>query len=345
MVFRAFTSTVDGPRIANPCYVARQNHSHPRLSRRLASTSPEWYVVSMKTLLILAFLFACLTSQAREFRELTSSEGKKIEAELLDFQDGSVKIRSRGRVFEVPLERLSEEDQTFLTEWAENRNKSEEELYYSEKIFFDDFSDDEFGERWSEYKSASVIEDGVLVGKTIDINDHAGVNAIRFEGRKDVEFAVKFRFAGPEAERFNVWFDDKDLKTVHAGHVCNVTVSPTSVVITDAKTGNMENSIYEKKKSPEGLDEETKALLATKTKRFEVDFERKKDEWHQLVIRTKGDLLTVYIDEEEVGSFASEGIAHETKASVSVTTYVNDVHYDDYSIRAAPAGASEATDR
>lgn len=291
------------------------------------------------------FLFVIVAAvEAREFREITSSDGKKIEAELLDLNEGMLKIRSRGKVFEVPLERLSEADQTFLNEWAANRNKSEEQLYYSEEIFFDDFSGEGFGERWSEYKSESVIQDGVLVGKTIDINDHAGVNAIRFEGRKDVEFSVKFRFAGPEAERFNVWFDDKALTTAHAGHVCNVTVSPTSVAITDAKTGNMENSIYEKKKSPEGLDEATTALLATKTKRIEVDFEKKKDEWHDLLIQTKGPVITVSIDGDEVGSFESEGVAHETKSSVSVTTYENDVHYDDYTIRAAPAGASESSE-
>ena len=139
-----------------------------------------------------------------------------------------------------------------------------------------------------------------------------------------------------------MWFDANNLKTVHAGHVCNVAVSPTSSVITDAKTGNMENSIYEKKKLPEGLDEETKALLAAKTKRFEVDLERKKGEWHNLLVRTKGGTLTVYIDDDEMGNFASEEITHETKASFSVTTYVNNVHYDDYSIRVAPAGASES---
>jgi hypothetical protein len=60
------------------------------------------------------------------------------------------------------------------------------------------------------------------------------------------------------------------------------------------------------------------------------------------VIRTKGGTLTVYLDDDEAGSFASERITNMTKASVSVTTYVNNVHFDDYSIRVAPAGASES---
>ena len=311
--------------------------------RRVARAIGEWYLVGMRLLLMLLTVSLCAVSQAREFREITSTDGKKIEAELLELNDGMLKIRSRGRVFEVPVERLSEADQTFLKEWSAG-SQSEGESYYSEEIFFDDFSGEGFGERWSHYVSESVVQDGVLVGKTIDINNHAGVDAIRFEGRQDVEFSVKFRFAGPEAERFNVWFDDKALVEAHAGHVCNVTVSPTSVTITDAKTGNMENSIYEKKKSAEGLDDETKALLETKTKRFEVDFEKDKDEWHDLLVQTKGEVLTVFIDGKEIGSLESEGIAHETKASVSVTTYANDVHYDDYTIRAAPRSATKSAE-
>lgn len=291
----------------------------------------------MKIWSALLLLVCSVSLNAREFRDFTSTDGKTIHAELLDLKEGTVKIRANGKIFEVPVNRLSEADQTFLTEWDAKRNGNEESLYYSELIFEDDFSSGDFGERWSEYKSASVVENEVLVGKTIDIDDHAGVNAVRFEGRQDVEFSVKFRFAGPEAERFNVWFDDKDFKGAHAGHICNVTVSPTSVAITDAKTGNMENGIYEMKKSAAGLDDETKELLAEKTARFEIDIEDEKDEWHTLLIRTKGDQVTVFIDEDEIGSLESPGNAHETKASVSVTTYVNDVHYDDYTIRAAPA--------
>lgn len=60
------------------------------------------------------------------------------------------------------------------------------------------------------------------------------------------------------------------------------------------------------------------------------------------MIRTKGDTLTVYLDDDEVGSFASERITNMTEASVSVATYVNNVHFDDYSIRVAPTGASES---
>ncbi|MCB1224532.1 MAG: hypothetical protein KDK99_01865 [Verrucomicrobiales bacterium] len=289
----------------------------------------------MKSHLPLALFFATASlASAGEYREFTNTEGVKINAEVLDLKDGVVQIRRGGTNFDVPVENLSAEDQEWLKQWDMKRQGLEDEIPYSELVFEDDFSAPAFGEKWSHYKSAGVIQDGVLVGKTIDIKDHAGVEATRFEGRKDMMVGVKFKFAGPEAERFNVWFDDKDFKGSHAGHICNVTVSPTSVAITDAKTGNMENSIYEKKNAPGGLDAETTEMLKTKTATFKVELDR--DEWHQLRIFTKDDTVRVKIDGEEVGSFASEGNTHETKSVVSFTTYVNDVHYDDVVIKAAP---------
>ena len=45
----------------------------------------------------------------------------------------------------------------------------------------------------------------------------------------------------------------------------------------------------------------------------------------------------------EVGKLKSEGLAHETKSVVSLTTNIDDVHYDDFVIKAAkPAMAAPA---
>ncbi|MAS97287.1 MAG: hypothetical protein CMO55_29190 [Verrucomicrobiales bacterium] len=285
------------------------------------------------TLFILTVAMSIGVAGAREFRTITNSAGVSIEAEILDYSEGTLKIRSQRKVFEIPVDTLSQADQDWIAEWDAKRQGKEEDLYYSEVIFEDDFSGDGFGEKWGHYKSESVIQDGVLIGKTIDINDHAGVDNIRFEGRKDMEVSVKFNFMSEEAQRFNVWFDDKDYKGSHAGHVASIALWPGGLSITDAKTGNMENSIYEKKKSPEGLDEETKELLETKTVKFDADIER--ETWHSLKIRTKGDTITVFIDDDEIGSLTSEGNSHPTKSLVSLTTNVNDVHYDDFVVKAA----------
>jgi len=294
-------------------------------------------------LIVLITVMALQVAGARDFRELTNLEGKKIKAELLDLKDGKLKIRANSRVFEVPLDKLSQVDQAFLVEWDAKRKGTEDDLYYKELVFEDDFSGEGFGELWRHYKSESLVKDGVMIGKTIDIKVHAGCDSVRFEGRRDMEVSVKFNFVGDEAERFNVWFDDKDYKGSHAGHIASISISPKGGSIADAKTGNMENAIYEMKKSAAGLDEKTKEMLKSKSVRFELDLKREK--WYELLIRTKADKLVVKIDGKEAGEFQSEGVAHLTKSLVSLTTNVNDVHYDDLVIKAAPNSVIEEEEK
>lgn len=210
---------------------------------------------------------------------------------------------------------------------------------YSRLIFADDFSSNAFGPRWGHYKSSSIVKDSVLVGTTAPTSDHSAVDHIRIDPERDLEVSVKFKYVGDKAKSFNVWFDDKNFKGSHAGHICNVNVSPTSVSIGDAKTGNFENKIYERRKSPTGLTTEDKEFLKTKNKSFPVKLSR--DEWHTLVIQTKNDELVVSIDGKSVGAFKSAGVGHESKTLVSLTTNAVDVHYDDFSIKGTEAVAAK----
>ncbi len=296
---------------------------------------------------ILTLLFLAVALQvttARDFRELTNLEGKKIKAELLDLNDGKVKIRAKSKVFEIPIDKLSAEDQTFLSEWDAKRKGTEEDLYYSEQMYFDDFSEDDFDERWKHYKSDSMIQDGVLIGITPDIKEHVALDTIKFEGRRDLQVSLKFKFVGAEAKSFIVRFADTDCKEVHAGHIVFTSIAPKKGSILDGKTGTFKKEIFDKKKAGETLDEATKEMLKTKKKIFELDFENSKDQWHQLVLRSKNDLVTVNIDGKDVGSFQSEGLAHETKSAVSLLTYDSGIHYDDLEIKAAPNSVIEKSE-
>lgn len=206
---------------------------------------------------------------------------------------------------------------------------------YDRLLFADDFSGDAFGPRWGHYKSGSVVKDGVLQGITPEGSDHSAVDNIRIEGERDLEVSVKFRFVSDKAKSFNVWFDDKNYKGSHAGHICQATISPTSVNLADAKTGafTLDNDLYARKKSGAGLTDADKKMLAGKARRLPVKLSLQ--DWHSLVVRTQGDEITVSIDGKPVGSFKSEGIAHETKSLISLTTNPVDVHYDDFSLKAA----------
>jgi len=203
---------------------------------------------------------------------------------------------------------------------------------YSRVIFADDFSSEGFGKAWGHYKSSSVVKDGVLVGITAPTSDHSAVDNIRIEGEKDLEVSVKFRFVSDKAKSFNVWFDDKNYKGSHAGHICQATISPTSVNLADAKTGGFDlaNGIYDRKKANQ-LTEDEKKMLATKAKRLPVKLSL--EDWHTLVVQTQGDEISVSIDGKAVGSFKSAGIAHDTKSLISLTTNAVDVEYDDFSIK------------
>lgn len=203
---------------------------------------------------------------------------------------------------------------------------------YSRMVFSDDFSANAFGKRWGHYKSGSIVKDGVLVGITPENSDHSAVDNVVIAPERDLEVSVKFRYVSEKAKSFNVWFDDKTYKGSHAGHICNVNVSSTNVAVGDAKTGNFTNEIYERKKSPAGLTAEDKAMLLTKNKSFPVRLALQ--DWHTLVIRTKGDEIEVNIDGKVVGTFKSEGIGHDTKTLISLTTNPVDIHYDDFAIKA-----------
>lgn len=212
--------------------------------------------------------------------------------------------------------------------------------YYGRTIFTDDFSGNGFGPRWGHYKSGSVVKDGVLVGITPEGSDHPAVDSVKFAPERDLEVSVKFRFVSAKAKSFNVWFDDKDFKGSHAGHICNVSVSPASVNIGDAKTGNFRNDIYEKKKAtPSTLTAEDKKFLQTKNKSLPTKVTLQ--DWHTLVIQTKGENIEVVIDGKSVGSFQSEGVGHDHKTLVSLTTNQVDVQYDDFSIKAAGTAAAK----
>ena len=203
---------------------------------------------------------------------------------------------------------------------------------YPRVIFSDDFSSEGFGKRWGHYKSSSVVKDGVLVGITAPTSDHSAVDNIRIDGERDLEVSVKFRFVSDKAKSFNVWFDDKNYKGSHAGHICQATISPTSVNLSDAKTGGFDltNGLYDRKKANQLTDDEKK-MLATKAKRVPAKISL--GEWHTLVVQTRGDEITVTIDGKEAGSFKSPGINHDTKSLISLTTNAVDVEYDDFSIK------------
>ena len=69
---------------------------------------------------IASFLLAASLSLAQQTgtsRTWTSSDGKKIEAVLIDADGETVALKTTAGLFKLPVSRLSAEDQAFLTAW------------------------------------------------------------------------------------------------------------------------------------------------------------------------------------------------------------------------------------
>jgi hypothetical protein len=145
----------------------------------------------------------------------------------------------------------------------------------------------------------------------------------------DVAFqdgAVELKFKLADGDDLGLDFVDRELKTVHAGHLCMSRLTLKAITLVDSKTGAMDNKIKERRekgdKSPE-----LAALLKTKTKSFPLTL--KADDWHTMLITVEGDVMRATIDGKPIGEFKSEGIAHPTKRMITLavnkSALVNDV--------------------
>jgi len=145
----------------------------------------------------------------------------------------------------------------------------------------------------------------------------------------DVEFqdgSVELKFKLGPGDDLGIDFVDRELKTVHAGHLCVARVRLNGVSLTDSKTGNMDLKIREQRQSGQ-VPPEVAALLKTKTINFPLKLEA--DQWHHMRVTVEGDTMQVAIDGKAIGQFQSEGIAHPTKRMITLavnkSAWVDDV--------------------
>ena len=150
-------------------------------------------------------------------------------------------------------------------------------------------------------------------------------------GFADGGVIVRFKFPGlNKAENLQLGFVDRELKDVHAGHLCYATLSQTDLSLSDRKTGSMNLAIKKKraddaaaKKKP---DPALEAMLKTKTlvTPFKAD-----TEWHVLTLVTEGDEMRFTLDGKPLAAHRSAGYAHEMKRWFSFlansTVWIDDV--------------------
>jgi hypothetical protein len=156
------------------------------------------------------------------------------------------------------------------------------------------------------------LRDGAMHVTRVAEADHgvAIFHAAEFE-----DGAVQLKFKLAKGDDLGIDFVDRELKTVHAGHLCNAHVTTKDIKLSDSKTGAMDNTIRERRQAGD-KSPELAALLKTKSETFIVDI--KPDSWHQILIVVEGDTMRATLDGKFVGQFTSEGIAHPTKRMITL---------------------------
>lgn len=127
-------------------------------------------------------------------------------------------------------------------------------------------------------------------------------------------------------DTININIADSKEKSVHAGHLFNVTINPNRVQLTDLKTGRMKLEVREANKAKK-LSAEQKKLIKDKTKTFKNSLELNK--WHTVLATIKGNEISCTVNGKAIGSFKSEGFAHPSKKEmrliVNKSAFVDDI--------------------
>ncbi len=219
-------------------------------------------------------------------------------------------------------------------------------------IVNDDFEREQVGKNWaanderaqrtsntpkSEFKSQLQISDHALRIVRTQGSDHAATS--RTDAKfKDAIFELKFRLNGKD--KFNLNTSDPNCKTVHAGHIWSVQITPNFVLIQDQKTGTMDLKIRELRTS--GQDKQRLAkLLDGKSRKVNTMIEPGK--WHDLQVLQLGESIIVNIDQQEIAKFSSPGIGHLTKERVALSV-PGTLEVDDIKVwRIQPAAPTAAS--
>ncbi|MEI9898730.1 MAG: family 16 glycoside hydrolase [Chthoniobacter sp.] len=204
-------------------------------------------------------------------------------------------------------------------------------------LFVDDFNrhestpdQEEIGNGWTTNSASraqgakqAALEDGALHVTKAAVADH-GVAIFHDAAFQDG--AVRLRFKLGEGDDLGVDFVDRELKTVHAGHLCNARVTLQSLTLTDSKTGGMDNAIRERRLAGDPSPE-LQTLLRNKSQSFTLDLQP--GEWHTLLLVVDGDVMRATIDGKPTGEFRSPGIGHPTKRALTLavnkSAWVDDV--------------------
>lgn len=167
------------------------------------------------------------------------------------------------------------------------------------------------------------FKDGAMYIERHAQADH-GVSVVHEAAFDDVRISLRFKIS--KGDRLGLNLADMKEKSVHAGHICMAIIRPDRVELRDLKTGNMDYQRRQRRQAGKATAED-KRIVKAKTKTFKTTTST--DQWHTAELVLRGDTMTIAIDGNTIGSFASEGIDHPTKSrlriAVEKTAWVDDL--------------------
>ena len=185
-------------------------------------------------------------------------------------------------------------------------------------------------DRVPEIKQADLDEGILKIASATKAAGHAA-HIHHDAGFADGGVVIRFRFPGINpGEGLQLGFVDREVKEIHAGHLCYAILAQSNVTLIDHKTGVMNLEIRKKREEAAQRKESVSADLAEilKTKQL-VESWKADTEWHDLVLVTEGDEMRLSIDGKVIATHHSEGFAHPAKRwfsfLVSSTVWIDDV--------------------
>jgi hypothetical protein len=208
-------------------------------------------------------------------------------------------------------------------------------------VFEDDFNrnekDDTVEDLGKQWKTNSVkraqgnkqadLRNGVLYVEMYKEADH-GTSILHPIPFDDGIVKVKFNMLNAKGLQLN-FNDPKAVHLAHAGHVCQISISPSGIKITDQLTGVFQTEIHKMRKS--GGDKKIiQQLLEGKSKSYKVDLELK--HWYEITLLFQKETLSVYIDGNFIGALTSEGIDHQMKDNIAFALWESSAEFDDLKV-------------
>lgn len=186
----------------------------------------------------------------------------------------------------------------------------------------DKFEREKIGAAWQKRIGSFSIQDGHLVGTEKPGDGHGAVI------QAPVSFSdavIEFSFRIVDGRAFNFVVNDKQCRTVHAGHICRVAVSMKGFRLGDDKEGVMRKDIFAMRKDP-NRKREADVLLVGRSRN--IPFKLTANQWYRLRVAIIGDEMQVVVDDKPVGRLKSPGIGHKTKTDFGFTVKGTRIEFD-----------------